>query len=64
MVSIIGGSLGLGRDLDASHMRAWDTLALARGGQPDEITAAALYCVRDHAGDTTGALLRIDGRSQ
>lgn len=51
-------------DMEAFNARAADTIALRRGGNPDEITAAALYLASDHAGYTTGALLRIDGGSR
>ena len=49
---------------------AWDmaafeefaaTMPLRRGGQPDEITGAALYFASDASRFTTGALLRVDG---
>jgi NAD(P)-dependent dehydrogenase (short-subunit alcohol dehydrogenase family) len=49
---------------------AWDQDAFARfaagmpmrrGGQPDEITGAALYFASDLSRFTTGALLRVDG---
>ena len=48
----------------------WDAAAFAefaarmplrRGGQPDEITGAALYFASDLSRFTTGALLRVDG---
>lgn len=48
-------------DMDAFNARAQTSIALQRGGQPDEIVAAALYLASDHAGFTTGALLRVDG---
>ncbi len=53
-------------DISAS----WDAAAFAdfaasmpprRGGQPDEITGAALYFASDLSRFTTGALLRVDG---
>jgi NAD(P)-dependent dehydrogenase (short-subunit alcohol dehydrogenase family) len=49
---------------------AWDmpafdefaaTMPMRRGGQPDEITGAALYFASDWSRFTTGALLRVDG---
>ena len=49
---------------------AWDmaafeefaaTMPMRRGGQPDEITGAALYFASDLSCFTTGALLRVDG---
>ncbi len=51
-------------DMEAFNRSAEATIAMKRGGAPDEITAAALYLCSDHAGYTTGALLRIDGGSR
>ncbi|MEQ9641500.1 MAG: SDR family oxidoreductase [Alphaproteobacteria bacterium] len=48
-------------DMDAFNERAKTGIAMQRGGQPDEVVAAALYLASDHAGFTTGALLRVDG---
>lgn len=48
-------------DMEKFQKRADEEIAMGRGGQPDEVTAAALYLCSDHAGYTTGALLRIDG---
>ncbi len=48
-------------DMAAFNARAETTIAMKRGGQPDEVVAAALYLASDHAGYTTGALLRVDG---
>jgi NAD(P)-dependent dehydrogenase (short-subunit alcohol dehydrogenase family) len=48
-------------DMEAFNRRAESDIAMRRGGQPDEIVAAALYLASDHAGFTTGALLRVDG---
>jgi len=46
-------------------MAAFEEFAAAmpmrRGGQPDEITGAALYFASDLSRFTTGALLRVDG---
>ncbi|HJU30963.1 MAG TPA: glucose 1-dehydrogenase [Hyphomicrobiaceae bacterium] len=50
-------------DLDAFQERARTSIALRRGGEPDEIVAAALYLASEHASYTTGAVLRIDGGS-
>ncbi len=50
-------------DMDAFNQRAKNNIAMQRGGAPDEVTAAALYLASDHAGYTTGAILRIDGGS-
>ncbi|WP_417519148.1 SDR family NAD(P)-dependent oxidoreductase [Minwuia sp.] len=51
-------------DLRAFEERAQTTIAMKRGGQPDEVVAAALYLASDHAGYTTGAILKIDGGSR
>jgi NAD(P)-dependent dehydrogenase (short-subunit alcohol dehydrogenase family) len=48
-------------DMRTFNERAKGTIAMRRGGQPDEIVAAALYLASDHASYTTGALLRVDG---
>ena len=48
-------------DIEAFEKRAAATMALGRGGQPDEIVAAALYFCGAGAAFTTGALLRVDG---
>ncbi len=48
-------------DMAAFNARAESSIAMKRGGQPDEVVAAALYLASDHAGYTTGALLRVDG---
>jgi NAD(P)-dependent dehydrogenase (short-subunit alcohol dehydrogenase family) len=48
-------------DMDAFEQRAKHTIALQRGGEPDEIVGAALYLASDHASYTTGAILRVDG---
>src|SRR5262245_41907812 len=50
-------------DMDEFRRRAAASIALKRGGQAEEIVAAALYLASDHASYTTGALLRIDGGS-
>ena len=50
-------------DLETFKERARTTIALRRGGEPDEIVAAALYLASDHASYTTGAVLRVDGGS-
>jgi NAD(P)-dependent dehydrogenase (short-subunit alcohol dehydrogenase family) len=49
--------------MDGFRRRAETAIALRRGGQAEEIVAAALYLASDHASYTTGALLRIDGGS-
>jgi NAD(P)-dependent dehydrogenase (short-subunit alcohol dehydrogenase family) len=50
-------------DMQAFNSRAETSIAMKRGGRPDEIVAAALYLASDHAGYTTGVLLRVDGGS-
>ena len=48
-------------DLEAFNARAEETIALGRGGQPEEIVGAALYLASDLSSYTTGAILKIDG---
>jgi len=48
-------------DLEAFQKRAETTMALRRGGEPDEVVGAALYFASDASSFTTGAILRIDG---
>ncbi len=50
-------------DMDAFQVRADERIALKRGGNADEVVAAALYLASDHASYTTGSILRIDGGS-
>lgn len=50
-------------DMEAFNERARSSIALQRGGSPDEIVGAALYLASDHASYTTGAIIRIDGGS-
>lgn len=50
-------------DLEAFARRASTSIALERGGQPDEIIGAALYLASDLASFTTGAIIRVDGGS-
>ncbi len=51
-------------DMEMFNQRARETIAMERGGAPDEVTAAALYLASDYAGYTTGAILKIDGGSR
>ena len=50
-------------DLEAFNKRARETMALRRGGKPDEIVGAALYFASDASSFTTGTILRVDGGS-
>ena len=47
-------------DAEAFARRA-ETFALQRGGQPEEITGAALYLASDLSSYTTGTILTVDG---
>ena len=51
-------------DMDAFEARAKQSLALQRGGNPEEIVGAALYFASDASSFTTGAILRVDGGAQ
>ena len=48
-------------DMEAFEKRAKASIALGRGGQPEEIVGAALYLASDRSSFTTGALIRVDG---
>ncbi|MDP6376928.1 MAG: SDR family oxidoreductase [Pseudomonadales bacterium] len=48
-------------DMEAFEKRAETSLALHRGGQPEEIVGAALYLASDGASFTTGTTIRVDG---
>ena len=48
-------------DMEAFSQRAETSIAMKRGGEANEVTAAALYFASDGASYTTGAILRIDG---
>jgi len=48
-------------DLEACHKKAALSIPLGRGGEPEEIVAAALYFASDASRYTTGAILKIDG---
>ena len=41
--------------------RAEPAIAMRRGGEAEEVAAAALYLASDGASYTTGAILKIDG---
>lgn len=51
-------------DMDAFRSRAATEIALQRGGEPDEIVAAALYLASDSATFTSGAIVPVDGGSR
>lgn len=48
-------------DLEAFEQNAKQNIPLQRGGEPDEVVAAALYFASDASRYTTGAVLKIDG---
>jgi NAD(P)-dependent dehydrogenase (short-subunit alcohol dehydrogenase family) len=48
-------------DMPAFEKRAQTSLALGRGGQPEEVIGAALYFASNASSFTTGAWLRVDG---
>lgn len=48
-------------DMEAVNKKFETTLALKRGGRPDEIVGAALYFASDASSFTTGAILPVDG---
>ena len=48
-------------DMEAFTQQAQTTMALRRGGQPDEVVGAALYLASASASFTTGTLMRVDG---
>ena len=50
-------------DMEAFKTRARDSIALQRGGEAEEVAAAALYLGSDASSYTTGAILKIDGGS-
>ena len=48
-------------DMPAFEHRARTSLALGRGGQPNEIVGAALFLASDSGSFTTGTTIRVDG---
>lgn len=48
-------------DLEAFQRRAEQTIALQRGGEPQEVVGAALYFASDASSFCSGAILRLDG---
>lgn len=50
-------------DMEAFNARAQETIAVGRGGEPDEIVGAALYLASPTSKFTTGTTIRVDGGS-
>src|SRR3954447_5983291 len=50
-------------DMEAFEARAQATIALQRGGEPNEVAGAALYLASAASSFCTGAVLRLDGGS-
>ena len=48
-------------DMESFEKRARATMALGRGGQPDEVVGAALFLAGPSASFTTGTTIRVDG---
>ena len=48
-------------DLEKVRERARATIALGRGGEPEEVVGAALYFASSASSFTTGSVLAIDG---
>ncbi len=48
-------------DMEAVNKKFENTLALKRGGRPDEIVGAALYFASEASSFTTGTVLPVDG---
>lgn len=48
-------------DMEAFNERAERTIALKRGGEPNEIVGAALYLASDASSYTTGTIIKVDG---
>lgn len=48
-------------DMEAFKERAERSIALKRGGEPNEIVGAALYLASDASSYTTGTIIKVDG---
>ncbi len=48
-------------NMEAFEKQAQLSIAMKRGGRPDEVVGAALYFASDASSFTTGAILRLDG---
>ena len=48
-------------DMEAFERRAKSSIALRRGGEPEEIVGAAVYLASRASSFTTGAVLAVDG---
>jgi NAD(P)-dependent dehydrogenase (short-subunit alcohol dehydrogenase family) len=48
-------------NMEAFEKQARLSIAMKRGGKPDEVVGAALYFASDASSFTTGAILRLDG---
>lgn len=55
--------ISLAWDMDAFERNAKRSIALQRGGQPEEVVGAALYLASEAGSFTTGAIIRVDGGS-
>ena len=55
--------ISLAWDMDAFERNAKRSIALQRGGQPEEVVGAALYLASEAGSFTTGAVIRVDGGS-
>ena len=51
-------------DMDSFNANAAATMAIPRGGEPEEIVGAALYLVSPAASFTTGTTIAVDGGSR
>jgi NAD(P)-dependent dehydrogenase (short-subunit alcohol dehydrogenase family) len=48
-------------DMESFNRRAASTIALQRGGEPNEVVGAALYFASSASTYTTGAILEVAG---